>query len=418
MTIEQQIALLKRGTAEIIPEEELASKLERSQKEGRPLKVKLGLDPTAPDIHLGIAVVLRKLRQFQDLGHEVIVIIGDFTAMIGDPSGKSETRRQLSAEEVKLNARTYEEQYCKILDPSKTRVVFNNTWLGALSFVEVIQLASKATVARILERDDFANRIKEGRPIGVHEILYPICQAYDSVYLQADIEMGGQDQKFNILMGRDLQREFGQEPQVALLMPILVGLDGSQKMSKSLGNYIGVSEPPKEIFGKVMSLADEMMGQYFELATDVPMEEVKATLQGIRDGSVHPMEAKKRLAREIVALYHSEEAARQAQEEFERVFSKREVPEDIPTLVIPKSEIQEGRIRLIRLITLAGFAKSNSEARRLIQQRAVHLDGQTIADMEARVPVADGAILKVGKLRFARIETAGDRPKSRGHANP
>ncbi|MCC6446111.1 MAG: tyrosine--tRNA ligase [Armatimonadetes bacterium] len=404
MSIGEQIALLKRGTAEIVPEEELVMKLERSQKEGKPLKVKLGLDPTAPDIHLGIAVVLRKLRQFQNLGHEVIVIIGDFTAMIGDPSGKSETRRQLSPEEVRENARTYEEQYCKVLDASRTRVVFNSAWLNALSFADVIRVTSRATVARVLERDDFANRLKDGRPIGMHETLYPICQAYDSVHLHADIEMGGSDQKFNILMGRDLQREFGQEPQIALLMPILPGLDGVQKMSKSLGNYIGVSESPKTIFGKVMSLGDEAMPQYFEMTTDIPMDEVRAILKGIEEGAVHPMDAKKLLAREIVGLYHGPEAAREAQEEFERVFSQKQIPDDIPTLEISSGELEDGRIKAVKLITLAGFAKSNSDARRLIQQRAMQLDGEAVENWDASLPVKDGAVLKVGKLRYARLK--------------
>ncbi|MDR5694785.1 MAG: tyrosine--tRNA ligase, partial [Armatimonadota bacterium] len=261
MTPEQQLEILKRGAAEIITEEELLAKL----RKGRPLRIKLGLDPSVPDIHLGHAVVLRKLRQFQDLGHEVIIVIGDFTAMIGDPSGRIETRPQLSPEQVKENAKTYFDQYTRILDPSRTRVVFNSQWLGPLTFQEVIGLASKVTVARILERDDFSERMRQGLPLHLHEILYPLCQAYDSVALEADVEMGGTDQKFNNLMGRDLQREFGQEPQVVFLMPILVGLDGQQKMSKSLGNYIGIAEPPEEMFGKVMSLPDDLMVQYFVL---------------------------------------------------------------------------------------------------------------------------------------------------------
>src|SRR2546425_2979964 len=290
MTIQEQLAVLRRGTAEILSEEELAAKLERSYRTGQPLRVKLGIDPTAPDIHLGFAVVLRKLRQFQDLGHEAIIIIGDFTAMIGDPSGRSATRPQLSEAEVGANARTYEEQYRKILDPERTRVVFNSQWLGRMSFAEVVQLTSHATVAQILERDDFARRYTEHRPIAVHEFLYVFCQAYDSVHLRADVEMGGTDQKFNILMGRHLQREYGQEAQVSLFTPLLVGLDGVQKMSKSLGNYVGISEPPDQIYGKLMSIPDEAMPAYFELATELPLDRVQALLAG------HPMVAKKALA--------------------------------------------------------------------------------------------------------------------------
>jgi tyrosyl-tRNA synthetase len=398
MTIEEQLALLRRGTAEIVPEEELTAKLRRSVQTGKPLRVKLGLDPTAPDIHLGFAVVLRKLRQFQDLGHEVIVIIGDFTARIGDPSGKSETRRPLTAEEVRDNARTYEEQYSKILDRSRTRVVFNSEWLGAMSFYDVVQLTSRGTVARLLERDEFAKRFAEARPIACHELLYPFCQAYDSVQLEADVEMGGTDQRFNILMGRDLQREYGQEPQVALFMPLLVGLDGVQKMSKSLGNYIGISEPPAQIFGKAMSISDSMMPAYYELATDVPMEEVKNLLAG------HPMEAKKRLARTIVAMYHGEAAADEAQAGFERVFSQRELPTEMPDVDVPTGELKEdGTIWIGRLLTLAGMAGSTREARRLVEGGGVTLSDEKITDPNADVAVSDGAVLRVGRRRFVRI---------------
>jgi tyrosyl-tRNA synthetase len=398
MTVQEQLALLRRGTSEILSEEELAAKLERSQQTGQPLRVKLGIDPTAPDIHLGFAVVLRKLRQFQDLGHEAIIIIGDFTATIGDPSGKTVTRPQLSPEEVRENARTYEEQYRKILDPERTRVVFNSQWLGPMTFADVVQLTSRGTVARIMERDDFAKRYAEHRPISVHEFLYVFCQAYDSVHLRADVEMGGTDQKFNILMGRDLQREYGQEPQVALFAPILVGLDGVQKMSKSLGNYVGISEPPDQMFGKLMSIPDAAMRDYFVLATDVPLDRVDELLAG------HPMMAKKSLAREIVRIYHGEAASEAAQAEFERVFSGGELPEEMPEVRIPRTELKEdGRLWIGKLITLAGLATGTREAKRLVEQGGVTLNGTKITDPNADVPVEPGAVLRVGRRKFARL---------------
>jgi tyrosyl-tRNA synthetase len=398
MNVQDQLALLRRGTAEILSEEDLAAKLERSCRSGEPLRVKLGIDPTAPDIHLGFAVVLRKLRQFQDLGHEAIIIIGDFTAMIGDPSGKSATRPQLSEAEVRANARTYEEQYSKILDPERTRVVFNSQWLGSMSFAEVVQLTSHATVAQILERDDFARRYTEHRPIAVHEFLYVFCQAYDSVYLRADIEMGGTDQKFNILMGRHLQREYGQEPQVSVVTPILVGLDGVQKMSKSLGNYVGISEPADQIFGKLMSIPDEAMPAYFELATELPLDRVQSLQAG------HPMVAKKALAHEIVRLYHNEAAADGAQTEFERVFREHRPPEEMPEIHLPRSELKEdGRIWIGKLLNLAGMAGGTREAKRLVEQGAVALNDAKVTDPNADVAVETGAVLRVGRRRFARL---------------
>jgi tyrosyl-tRNA synthetase len=396
-TPREQLEALKRGTDSIVSEEELLERLEKSQREGVPLKVKLGLDPTAPDIHLGTAVVLRKLRQFQDFGHEVVVIIGDFTAMIGDPSGKSEVRRQLSPEEVKANARTYEEQYTKILDPERTKVVFNSEWLWPMNFYDVVHLAAKATVARVLERDDFQKRLREGRPLGIHEILYPLCQAYDSVVLRADVEMGGTDQRFNILMGRDLQREYGQPPQVALFMPILPGLDGVQKMSKSLGNYVGISEPPDQQFGKLMSISDDLMPMYFELCTDIPMDEVRRLLAG------HPMEAKKRLAREVVRMYHGAEAAERAQEEFERVHSQRALPEEIPDLLVPESALKDGKLWIVRAVALL-IGSGTGEARRLIQGGGVSLNGQRVTDVDMEFPLAGGEILQVGRRQFARLK--------------
>lgn len=396
-TPREQLEALKRGTDSIVSEEELLERLEKSQREGVPLKVKLGLDPTAPDIHLGTAVVLRKLRQFQDFGHEVVVIIGDFTAMIGDPSGKSEVRKQLSPEEVKANARTYEEQYTKILDPEHTKVVFNSEWLWPMNFYDVVHLAAKATVARVLERDDFQKRLREGRPLGVHEILYPLCQAYDSVVLRADVEMGGTDQRFNILMGRDLQREYGQPPQVALFMPILPGLDGVQKMSKSLGNYVGISEPPDQQFGKLMSISDDLMPMYFELCTDIPMDEVRRLLAG------HPMEAKKRLAREVVRMYHGAEAAERAQEEFERVHSQRALPEEIPDLLVPESALRDGKLWIVRAVAML-IGSGTGEARRLIQGGGVSLNGQKVTDVDLEFPLTGGEILQVGRRLFARLK--------------
>lgn len=405
LSIDKQMELIKRGAIEIIPEDELRTKLKKSQETGVPLRLKLGLDPTAPDIHLGHAVVLRKLRQFQDLGHEVIIIIGDFTASIGDPSGRSVTRPLLTQEEIEKNAKTYAEQYCRVLDAEKTRVVFNSEWLGKLDFAGVIRLAAKVTVARVLERDDFTTRLSEGRPIGLHEILYPVCQAYDSVALKSDVELGGMDQKFNILMGRDLQREFGQEPQIAIFMPILVGLDGLQKMSKSLGNYVGITEPAGEMFGKLMSIPDDVMPQYFELCTNVPMPEVREIEAGMLSGRIHPMDAKKRLAREIVTIYHSKEAAQAAQAEFEHVFSNREIPTDIEGVKVPASAVKEGKVWIVRLLKdLAGFASTNSEARRLIEQGGVTLDGEKITNPNAELKLKSGQVLRAGRLKFGRIE--------------
>ncbi|MDQ7840048.1 MAG: tyrosine--tRNA ligase [bacterium] len=399
---EEQLLRLRRGCAEIISEEDLLAKLRLL----RPLRVKLGLDPSAPDLHLGTAIVLRKMRQFQDLGHEVIIVIGDFTAMIGDPTGKKQSRPMLSPEEIASNAQTYREQYGLILDPSRTRVTFNSQWLGALSFADVIRLTSRVTVARILERDDFTTRLRSGVPIHMHELLYPICQAYDSVALEADVELGGTDQKFNNLMGRDLQREVGQPPQVVVLTPLLPGLDGVEKMSKSLGNAIGITEPSSEMFGKAMSIPDALMADYFEYATDVPMEEVAAIRQGLEDGSVHPRDAKRRLAGAIVALWHGEEAAHSAGAAFERLFVGKELPDEIPEAYVPADEAPDGRIRLIRLLVVTGLAESNSEARRLISQGGVSVDGGRIHDVEAIVPARQGLVVQVGRRRFARITIA------------
>jgi tyrosyl-tRNA synthetase len=397
--VNRQLKILHRGVAEIVPAEDLRAKLQQSLATGRPLRVKLGLDPTAPDIHLGHTVVLQKLRQFQDLGHQVIIIIGDFTGKIGDPTGKTETRRQLTEAEVQANAATYKEQIFKILLPDRTEVTFNSRWLGRLTFAGVIELAAKTTVARMLEREDFSRRYQENRPISVHEFFYPLMQGYDSVALEADVELGGTDQKFNLLMGRQLQREYGQEPQVAMMMPILPGLDGVQKMSKSLGNYIGVSEAPAEMYGKTMSLPDELMLTYFELVTAVPLEELEAIREGLAAGSLHPRDTKMRLAREIVTLYHGAAAARAAEREFRQVFQQGDLPEEMPEV-----RINAARVWLPRLMVQANLAPSTSEARRLISQGAVKLDGERLADPDVEIGIRDGAVIQAGKRKFARLQ--------------
>jgi len=394
----EQLRLLKRGTAEILPEDEFLKKLENSIRNQKPLRAKLGLDPTAPDIHLGHSVVLNKLRQFQDLGHEVHLIIGDFTGRIGDPSGKSETRKQLSEEEVIQNARTYEMQIFKILDKSKTYIYFNSEWLSRMRFADVINLAGKYTVARMMEREDFSRRFKEGIPISVHEFLYPLMQGYDSVVLRADVELGGTDQKFNLLVGRDLQKEYGQEPQIALMMPILEGTDGVQKMSKSLGNYIGINEDANEMYGKTMSIPDSLITRYFELVTRVPMEEITEIETAIKSGRMNPRDAKMRLAREIVRMYHGQEEAYRAEERFKLVFQQREIPDDIEEFTISTNPIWVGK-----LLVEAGLCPSTSEAKRMVKQGAVKVDGKRIEDEDANLALEDGQVIQVGKRRFVRI---------------
>lgn len=400
MRPEEQFELLRQNVAEIISEEELLNKLRKSYEEKRPLKVKLGLDPTAPDVHLGHAVVLKKMRQFQKLGHEVVLIIGDFTGMIGDPTGKSETRKQLSREEIMENAKTYKEQVFKILDPDKTKIVFNSEWLSRMTFEDVLKLASKYTVARMLEREDFNKRFNEGRPISIHEFFYPLMQGYDSVALNADVELGATEQKFNILMGRILQKEYGQEPQVAVLMPILVGIDGKRKMSKSLGNYIGVNDPPDEMYGKVMSIPDEIMLEYYKLATDLEHRELEKIAENLKEGRVNPRDLKMRLAREIVKLYHGSDEALKAEEKFIRIFQKKDLPDEIPIF-----EVNDEKIWLPKLITLVGFSSSNSEALRMLKQGAVKINGEKIidaTDIEIRSPF----ILQVGKRKFVKVINA------------
>lgn len=402
--VAKQLEILRRGTAEIISEEELAKKLEKSLTSGEPLRVKLGTDPSAPDIHLGHAVVYRKLKQFQDLGHDVLFLIGDFTGRIGDPSGKNATRPPLTTEQVEANARTYAEQIFKILDPKRTQIVFNSHWLGKMTFEDVLRLGAQYTVARMLERDDFAKRYHGERPIGIHEFFYPLMQGYDSVELKADVELGGTDQKFNLLMGRDLQREYGQEPQVAIMMPLLVGTDGINKMSKSLGNYIGIDEAPAEIYGKVMSIPDELMATYYELTTDIPMSEVRQLMADLEAGKAHPRDLKRRLAREIVAIYHGEEAAAFAQEEFDRVFKQGEVPEDIPSFRLDDGDYKEGKVWIVRLLVKSGLVESNGEARRLIKSGAVRIDQDKKTDPNLELAPSQGMIVQIGKRRFAKLE--------------
>lgn len=397
------MARLERGTTEIVPKNELKAKLAQSAKDGRPLQIKLGLDPTAPDIHLGFAVVLRKLRQFQDLGHVVVIIIGDYTALIGDPSGRSVTRPMLSSEEIAANGKTYVEQLAKVLDRDKTVIRFNSEWLGKLSFADLVGLASKMTVAQVMQREDFKSRFETGQPISLHELLYPLAQAYDSVAIKADVEMGGQDQTFNILAGRALQKELGQEAQVALFMPLLVGLDGVKKMSKSLGNYVGISEAPSEMFGKLMSISDALMPTYYEMCTDVPLDEVKTLTDSVL---THPREAKKRLAREIIALYHGPEAGQAADDEFERVHKEHQIPDEMPEIVVPADICDsEGRARVAALLVASGLAASSGEAKRLVSQGGVSLDGEKVADPALLVTVSTGQVLKVGRNRFARLMT-------------
>ncbi len=394
--VNRQMGLIRRGVAEIIPEEELKRKLIRSIKEKRPLRAKLGLDPTAPDIHLGHTVVLNKLRQFQDLGHEVHLIIGDFTGRIGDPSGKSETRKQLSEEEIMHNAATYQEQIFKVLDSNKTFIHFNSSWLMQLKLADVLGLAAKYTVARMLERDDFSKRYHEGLPIGIHEFMYPLMQAYDSVELRADIELGGTDQKFNLLVGRNLLREYGLEPQVALTMPILEGTDGVQKMSKSLGNYIGVNDEAYEMFGKTMSIPDELITRYFELLTQLPMDSIKEMQEDMEADRLNPRDAKMRLAKEIIKIYHNEEDANKAEERFKLVFSQGDIPEDIPVI-----ESSEKEVWLPKFLQDNTLVASTSEGRRMIKQGAIRINGEKYRD--EKLLLQDDMVVQVGKRKFCRL---------------
>ncbi|MDU2929703.1 tyrosine--tRNA ligase [Negativicoccus succinicivorans] len=395
-SVEEQLAQMSFGAAEILPLDELRKKLERAVATNTPLRVKLGLDPSAPDIHLGHTVVLRKLKQFQDLGHQIVLIIGDFTGRIGDPSGKSAARKPLTEEQVLENAKTYEDQIFKILDRDKTEVHFNSEWLGKMNFADVLTLAAKYTVARMLERDDFQKRYTEGRPISLHEFMYPLMQGYDSIATKADIEFGGTDQKFNLIVGRHLQNETGMEPQVVITMPLLEGLDGVQKMSKSLGNYIGIDEEPTEMYGKAMSIPDELMARYFMLVTDMPREEQEQLAQGLKDGSVHPRDAKMLLAKTIVELYHGAAAAEAAEQEFVRVFQERDLPSEIEELAI-----DAGEVWLPQLLHAAGMVSSNSEGKRMIQQGSVRVNGEKV--MEENCTLQNDDVLQVGKRKYRRI---------------
>ena len=393
--VRRDIEALGRNAETLIPEEDLARKLERFYREGKPLRVKLGIDPSAPHLTLGHAVVLRKLRQFQDLGHTAVLVVGDFTRRIGDPSGRAKTRPPMSPEEIQRNMASYKEQAYKILDPDRTEVRYNSEWLGKLTFEDVIHLTAKYTVARMLERDDFKRRFEEGIPITIMEFLYPLAQAYDSVAIEADVELGGSDQRFNLLIGREIQREYGQEPQVILTMPLLIGTDGVHAMSQSRGNYIGIDEPPEEQFGKLMSIPDELMPQYVTLLTDLDWGELE---------KLHPKEAKKRLAWEIVAWLHGEEAADRARRHFERVFEQEKPPEEMPEVRVPPELVDDaGTVWIIDLLSVSGLVSSRSEARRLVEQGGVWIDGEKVASRDARIPLREPVVLRVGRRRFAKV---------------
>ncbi|WP_379133406.1 tyrosine--tRNA ligase [Paenibacillus sp. sgz500958] len=401
--VERQLEVISRGVVEIVPEEELKRKIMKSIVTGVPLNVKLGLDPSAPDIHVGHTVVMHKLRQFQELGHQVQLIIGDFTGRIGDPTGKSETRKQLTEEDVQRNAETYKKQIYKILDPEKTKVYYNSEWLGPMSFAEVVTLSAKVTVARMMERDDFTKRFQSGQAISIHEFFYPLMQGMDSVALKSDVELGGTDQKFNLLMGRTLQKEYGVDMQATIMTPLLEGLDGVNKMSKSLGNYIGIDEEPNEIYGKAMSVPDDLMLKYYGLATDITNSDLTALKEGLADGSVHPRDAKMRLAHSFVRMYHGTEAADAAQQHFVTVFQQRALPDEIELFNLPADELENGSIKLIKLLTLLGFAASNGEAKRSIQAGSVKINEVKQEDPNAELAPQEGDIVQVGKRKFAKL---------------
>jgi tyrosyl-tRNA synthetase len=399
--VDEQLAYLRKGAAEIIREEDLRAKLEASRKSGKPLRVKLGVDPTAPDLHLGHTVVLRKLKHFQDLGHTAIFLVGDFTAMVGDPTGQSETRPPLTRGQVEANAKTYLEQVYKILQREATEVRYNSEWLGKLSGHDMIHLCARYRLARMLEREDFRSRLTNNLPISVHELLYPLLQAYDSVALEADVELGATEQKFNLLVGREIQREYGQPSQVALTMPILVGLDGQRKMSKSLGNYVGIGEAPSAMFGKLMSLSDEMMWPYFDLVTDRTPEEIASLAAEVKSGAKHPMDVKMALAEEIIAGFHGADAARKAAAEFQRVFRDREAPDEAPMQKVARGPAK----RLTAFLTEQGLAPSRSEADRLVKQGGVEIDGTRISDVKYELDLTNARefLLRAGKRKFLRI---------------
>jgi tyrosyl-tRNA synthetase len=399
--INEQMDLIKRGTSEIIPEEELVKKLEKSLSEGKPLNIKLGCDPSRPDLHIGHSVVLRKLAQFQSLGHQAILIIGDFTGMIGDPSGRNVTRPALTLEEARINGQSYFEQASKILNKEKTKIVYNSEWLSKMNFEDVIKLTSKYTVARMLERDDFTKRYKSGEPISMHELLYPLAQAMDSVAIESDIELGGTDQKFNLLVGRDIQREFGMDAQVIITMPLLIGTDGVEKMSKSYGNYIGITDSPNEIFGKTLSIPDNLIYTYFELGTDISNKQLEEIKRKFNDPEANPRDLKRELAASIVKMYYDERAAKEAEEEFDKIFIKKEIPSEIP-----EYKFDDGlkEISILDLMIAVNFATSKSDARRLVVQGGVSIDDKKVDDIAAFVKLDKDIILKVGKRKFIKIK--------------
>jgi tyrosyl-tRNA synthetase len=401
MTIDEQLSYLGKGTLEIIREAELRAKLEKSAATGRPLRVKLGADPTAPDIHLGHTVVIRKLRAFQDLGHIAVFLIGDFTGMIGDPSGKSATRPQLTREEIDANAETYKQQIYKLLDPEKTVIDFNSRWMDTLGSAGFLRLAAHVTVRQILERDDFQQRLEANRPLALHEVMYPLVMAYDSVALEADVELGGTDQKFNLLMGRNLQREYGQESQVAMITPLLEGTDGVQKMSKSLGNYIGINEPAQEIFGKVMSISDDLMWRYYELCTDLTPAAIASLRESTNNGGRNPRDVKAELAKRIVADFHSETDARKAEDEFNAMFRNKQAPENIE-----ERTLTAGPWKLPKLLVELDLVSSMAEARRMIEQGGVYVEDErrTQNDFEVNVDSDHSILIQVGKRRFGRVK--------------
>jgi tyrosyl-tRNA synthetase len=399
-SVEEQFALLKKGSVEIIQEDELKEKLARSLKTKKPLKIKVGFDPTAPDIHLGHTVLIRKMKHFQDLGHDVVFLIGDFTGLIGDPSGRSSTRPPMTRKQIEQNAETYKTQVFKILDPKKTIIDFNSRWLGKLTSFDMIKLTAKHTVARVLERDDFSVRLKKGIPISTHEILYPFMQAYDSVALEVDVELGGTDQKFNLLVGREIQRGYGQEPQVVLTMPLLEGTDGVEKMSKTLDNYIGITESPEDIYGKIMSISDTLMFRYFELLTDVTLAQIEEWKKKIQEEKINPMDLKSQLAEMIVTDFWDEEKATQARDEFLRIFREKDIPSKMQEIALPARSML-----LIDLLLEHNIFPSRGEAKRMIRQGGVYIDGNRVEDLAAKVEVKgkDEIILKVGKRRFYKI---------------
>jgi tyrosyl-tRNA synthetase len=407
MDIKKALDIIKRGTVEMIEEKELITKLENSAKARKPLIIKAGFDPTAPDIHLGHTVLLRKMRHFQDLGHKVVFLIGDYTAMIGDPTGRSEIRKRLSEEEVAENAKTYKKQVAKMLDIDKCEIAFNSKWLKTVSLAGFLDIAARQTVARILEREDFYQRYKGGKEISLLEFIYPILQAYDSVILKSDVELGGTDQKFNLLMGRALQKRYNQPEQVVITTPLLEGTDGVQKMSKSYGNYIGINEQPKDMFGKIMSISDTLMWRYFELLTDMAMADIEKMKLDAKTGAANPRDVKVRLAKEIISTYHGREAAEKAHQEFESVFKKGNLPEDIQQYRVEKQDLADGKVWVCTLLTKSGLTPSNAEARRLIKQGAVTIDNKKISDENLKVEPKDGLIIQAGKRRFVKIKGGG-----------